>query len=293
MTDHEQDHGSEDFDAPSQEAVRALLGDAATPAPLPDDVAAMLGETLDALVAERTSQDAPVVPLVRRRGLPGRRLLSAAAAVVLLGGVGVGMTQVLGTSGDDDSMATADTQSLAEAPVVPGSAGVESAPGADNGGTTTKDAPADLVRSLYFRLARTDFTRQGFAQQLSDLSAATKGEGPWFDQYSGQSDGQTGGQTGGQSGGLTGRDGSAPAPTGAANRNPYSGLDALKDLALGYQPSNRCTGPEIAQGSVLLGIRFEGKPATLVLHPVVDGVRYVAAWSCNGHELLAFATVPG
>jgi len=31
----------------------------------------------------------------------------------------------------------------------------------------------------------------------------------------------------------------------------------------------------------------------LVLHPVVDGTRYVAAWSCDGTRLLAYTTVPG
>lgn len=102
---------------PEQERIRALLADlGSTQAPeassMPPEVAARLDETLAGLVAERSAPDesapANVVPLRRRWAQRGA---AAAAAVIVLGVGGVAVANLVGgsTDGDQTSAGAADS----------------------------------------------------------------------------------------------------------------------------------------------------------------------------------------
>jgi hypothetical protein len=53
-----------------------------------------------------------------------------------------------------------------------------------------------------------------------------------------------------------------------------------------------CTAPDLP-GTTPYAIRFDGRPATLVVHPKASGMQLVQAWSCDGKTLLASASLPG
>lgn len=91
--------------SPDDDQIRSLLRDASTSSSMPADVAARLDDVLAGL---RDSAPAEVIPFRARRST---RLLSAAAAVALVAGVGVGLQQVLDGSGadSDDGVASAQT----------------------------------------------------------------------------------------------------------------------------------------------------------------------------------------
>lgn len=280
MTDENQEPEVPDFDDPSYAELRGLLADASAPSPMPADVAARLDATLADLVAART--DEVVVPLRRRRPI-GQRLLVAAAAVVLVGAGAVGVAQVLDNTQQNDSLsaATADRDSLAEAPAVPPTA-LEGA----SGGTT--DLGAATKRSLMQRLTTTSFTAADFPRQVTELVGVAD-RASTSDQ-------------------VRNYDGSADDPAVPVSPEPqYSTPDdgtpelaptsdpvqeELSNLDTSAKAAPPCVGPAtLPERAVALRITFDDRPAALVLHPVVNGSRYVAAWSCDGHQLLAFTTL--
>lgn len=98
------------FDDPAHADLRRLLASARVDSPMPDDVARRLDDTLATLHREPSGQEAAgaVVPL-RRRLAP--RLLAAAAALVVLGGVGTVVAQQLGSTSEGGTAATGDAAS--------------------------------------------------------------------------------------------------------------------------------------------------------------------------------------
>lgn len=295
-----EDHGPQDvpdFDDPTHADLRALLADVAAPA-MPPEVVARLDATLADLVAGTAAASggtSTVVPLRRRRPL-GQRLLVAAAAVVLVGAGGVGVAQVLDRTSQGDSFATSGTaqkDAAAEAPAAPGLSAPEVT------GDSLSGLGANLQRESYAtakRLAGTEFTRAGFAQQVRRFVDETaRASGHTADAGGLPAEPTTAPTPENQSGsgaGTTG-DSSGAAPTPVSGSGPW--FDAydrdLNDLSTATKASRTCAGPATPDGAVSLGITFEGRPAVLVLHPVADGSRYVAAWSCDGHQLLTYATI--
>lgn len=277
----EDNRGSEnlpEFDDPSYAEIRALLADAAAPAAVPADVAARLDATLADLVAGRGEDDV-VVPLRRRRPI-GRRLLVAAAAVVLLGAGGVGMSQVLDNAQQGDSMATAtaDRDASAEAPAVP-----ETATGGTGSlsGLGAKNQRTPLARHL----AAAEFTAADFADQITDLVEVAAGRMAVADGTNGMDPG-TAPTSGEQYSGVE-------TPEAVAGEGAWRDTvqNEFRSLDTAAKAGGSCPGPGAPEGAVSLRITFDNHPAALVLHPVVGGSRYVAAWSCDGHELLAYTTV--
>lgn len=113
------------------EQVRDLLRSARSAEPIPRDVASRLDDVLAGLSSSPAEPEsvAAVIPL-RRRLAP--RLLAAAAAVVLVGGIGVGLSQIQsGQSGSDaaggQALESGDEEGPASGPGVgqDGDSGVE------------------------------------------------------------------------------------------------------------------------------------------------------------------------
>ncbi|HET7682598.1 MAG TPA: hypothetical protein VFK34_02890 [Marmoricola sp.] len=146
MTDAEPD-----FDDRSHEELRALLASARVEDPVPDDVAARLDETLAGL----RRGEAGVVP-PRRRLAP--RLLLAAAALALVGGVGTVFLQGPGAGGGSDTMTAQQAESSADDGAQersggdagkPGGTSAESADGIQDLATVRRDhLQADVARAL-------------------------------------------------------------------------------------------------------------------------------------------------
>lgn len=283
-----------DFDDDSFADIRALLADAAANEPMPAEVAAGLDDVLAGLVTERAAEaDATVVPL-RRRATIARRLLVAAAAVVLVGAGGVGVNQVLqNTNQSNDSTASgAGQQDLApEAPA----AGVPET--ALDGQVKDLDSLNELALGYTATRGRLaiQFTRAGFANQVTTLVRNADATGPWFDAGTPPADPDPNTSVPPPAAataptptdrGLTGG-GTTPGSGNAA------GADSETKKLRNQSVDPQCPGPPVTDDVTVVPITFEGNPATLVLHPVVDGSRYVAAWSCDGHRLLAYTTVPG
>jgi hypothetical protein len=242
------------FDDPAFDDLRAFLADARATEPMPADVAARLDETLASLQAERAAP-APVVPApvvpLRRRLAP---VLAAAAVAVVVGGVGI--AQLVGDNGAQRSV-SADSAGSSEA--------LTSAPSA-TAPSARAPHPATKGGDLAAFAAVPVFTRARFADQVAspqiaalDAPAGSPGTDPGTDTSSGT--------------------GSSPGepPTPAEGRVPAA-------VASG------CAGPALP-GTRSVPILLDSQPAALVLHPVVDGEQLVEAWSCDGVERLASASV--
>lgn len=273
-----------DFDDVSHTEIRALLADVAATGPMPTDVADELDDLLANLVAERAAAaDDTVVPI--RRARVARRLLVAAAAVVLVGAGGIGINQVLhGTNAANDSTAGSGTVSdlAAEAPGATSGA-LEKAPTDQASGRGPIDDSSYLDRAYANLRLHAEFTRDRFAQQVKGLVANATGTGPFNDL-----------------GQPADPDAPMPESVGPTDPDDTSGtLDTRPSTSdvwlqrLSDSKAPHCPGPPATNGVIVVPITFDGRSATLAVHPVAGGSRYVAAWSCDGHRLLAYTTVPG
>lgn len=255
-----------DFEDPSYAEISALLAEAAATGPMPPDVASSLDDVLAGLVAERASGTSDTVVPLRRRALNARRLLVAAAAVVLVGAGGVGLNQVL----RDTTTSTASDATADAAPQVPAAVGATPESTSDLAGST-EDSRGNLDQAYAARnqWAGIRFTRADFAQQVTSLAKDRDLRGPFLDS-------------------------DVPAPSDAppASGTPGTATEGSKGLG-GTAIVPQCPGPPATGDVIVVPITFEGAPAALAVHPLIDGSRYVAAWSCDGHQLLAYATVPG
>lgn len=88
----------------TDDEIRSLLRDARASSALPAEVAGRLDDVLEGLRPASAAEPDPVVVPLRRRLAP--RVLAAAAAVVLVAGVGVGLQQVLQQDGGSDNAAS-------------------------------------------------------------------------------------------------------------------------------------------------------------------------------------------
>lgn len=263
------------FDDPAFDELRALLATTRATGPVPDEVAARLDDTLASLQAERAAGAAPgtavVVPL-RRRLAP--RLLVAAAAVVVIATGSVGIARVVSDTGGDDAM-TAESATSADAdaggtvdPAAPRND--DSAQELDSGDAAYADVPVQLSSATFardasrvMRAAATASKAEAPTDDGLDADSPTESEEPFADR---------------------GADGAAPtAPPLTATTGR---LDTLLRQAL-----TACPGPD-APGAVTLAATLDDAPVALVFRPPTETGQLVEAWSCDGVELLASATVP-
>lgn len=284
-----------DFDDPTHDELRALLADAAgrsTTPTVPAEVAAVLDSTLADLIAERdgslgvgrptepTDETAPVVAL-RPRRRTGQRLLVAAAAVVLLGAGGVGAAQVLTGSEQSDSVTAGTAAPDGETPLAP--AVPEAAAGGSVGEVPGSEGSAkNLDRSD--GLLVTSFSSAAFGAEVAEFVGSPAGRTAISDLGTGP------------------RGPAEPPVSGFAADQEAEGYASKDSTPLrsevqdqssrpGELSTSSCTAPPLGTDAVVVQVLFEGRPALLVLDPVVNGSRHVAAWSCDGRQLLAETTV--
>jgi hypothetical protein len=243
------------FDDPAFDDVRALLGEARVTEAMPGDVADRLDATLSSLQAERRAEQeadrrAAVVPLRRRLG----PLLTAAAAIVVIGAGGFGIAHLDGNGNSSDSAASSDK-------AVSGTAG--DAPTAPYSGNDaiTPEAPAK-TDGRAARAALPKFTTAGFAEEAATFEADRL-----RDTSADEDDGKAQGDT--------------PAPTAEKG-------EELNGLVRGQLDG--CVGPDLA-GTKSFPIKLDGRVAVLVIHPVDDGTQAIEAWSCDGTTVLTTAVV--
>jgi hypothetical protein len=278
MTD---EHGTDPYPDPAQDArLRALLaelGSGPDGEPMPPGVADRLDDTLARLVAERAKRDpsdeaahdaesdtgsetgadtGTVVPL-RRRWLS--RASAAAAAVIVLGAGGIAVGNLLGDGSQSDTSVaggSADDRSVAEsAPGATASGGDGSATRESAGGA----ASLPEVSSVAFAadVARLLAGRTSVITPEEKPSVAD-GDPGLLEREGGDKQGPTDGQPAAI---CPGPPMSDPATKGAADRaarNP---------------------------------VRYDGRPAVLLVHPLSEGRRLVEAWTCAGDRRLAAATL--
>jgi hypothetical protein len=271
MTD---EHGTDPRPDPAQDAhLRALLaelGSGPDGEPMPPHVADRLDDTLARLVAERAKggakdhagddagDDAGTVVPLRRRWLP--RASAAAAAVIVLGAGGVAVANLLGNGSGSDMSAGSSAEDRTAAKSAPG------AMSSDAGGSATRESAGDAA-------ALPEVSSASFAADVARLlerrtSLITPDEKPSV--------------TGG-----------TPLERGGGDKQgPTDG-----------QPAPACPGPPVADpatdpatdgatdGATRNPIRYDGRPAVLLVHPVRDGRQLVEAWSCAGDRRLAAATL--
>jgi hypothetical protein len=241
------------FDDPAFDELRALLADVRVTEPLPAEVAGRLDATLASLHAERATP-APVVPL-RRRLAP---ILAAAAVAVVVGGVGI--AQLVSDTGGQRST-TADSAGSSEALQSAPSAAAPSpraprAPQAPH--PATKDGAAAAFASVPV------FTRARFAEQVASPELTA------LDALTGSADTSSGIDT----------------PSAPSSGDLVAPTEGRVPAAVASQ----CAGPALP-GTRSVPILLDSRPAALVLHPVADGEQLVEAWSCDGGERLASASV--
>ncbi|RNL60739.1 hypothetical protein EFK50_20770 [Nocardioides marmoriginsengisoli] len=303
MTDHEDPSLDADFDDPAYDELRGLLAAARLDAPIPAEVAARLDDTLAELTADRrpaaglravetadpeTGPEAdpetnpetnPVAVPLRRRSRLAPRLLVAAAAVVLVGAGGVGVNQVLKNSADSGSPAAGTAAK--DAPRVTADA-PEVAPQQTPEPASGNGALLDGVTSSKADAAGFNFSSARFETQVDAFFGSTD--------VAGRAPDQDRGDNAPSNGGSAAEEQPMPAPTNPTPRARTSdGLSMLNKELNGYS-ATVCPGPADPGGDVL-PIRLDGKPAALVVGPLVDGSRLVRAWSCDGTAVLASASI--
>jgi len=256
--------GVPSFDDSAYDDLRGLLADARASDPMPRDVADRIDDVIAGLSAERAGKVTPT-----RRSRTGQRLLVAAAAVVVLGAGGVGLSQVLGDnlSGNDD-LATADKAASADGgSVAPESAtaGRDNTPGTGSGANMDRASAAGLPR-----LKASDFSTEPTLMLKGDRVSVLKRLSSSYEVAEGTTDSR---------GDFTPL---APLP---------SAVDRDGDLVSQSRPIRTCALPDVLD-SRLYAIYLDGKRATLVVHPVADGKRLVQAWSCDAKTILASTTIP-
>lgn len=224
--------------------VRDLLRSARVGEPMPGDVAARLDDVLAGLAPSAAPPVAPVLPL-RRRLAP--KLLAAAAAVVLVGGVGVGLSQV--TNGGADESAAGGQAFDAE------SGGAESAPPAAPSPATTADKGVTTLDNRTLSRAEGPELREA-ARALVEGRPVSGEVYQDLSSPPGEADDRT-------------------APEQPTDTSTYSLADC---------PSPALAKEAGALREVVL---VAAVPALLVVGPVADGVRPVELWSCESDARLA------
>lgn len=266
--------GEHSFDDPAHASVRDLLASARLDQPIPADVAARLDATLAELTRTSVGEDeapAKVVPLRRRSS--GPRLLAAAAVIVVAGVGAVGVGQVLGNQNNTaDSSAGSVPQSDvggtdSDKAAVPGAPGT-----ADERGLVSS---LDGLASNVPVLTSADFAAQ--AGKL-DFSRLLTTKAAIADQYANSA--------------AVPQDGTATVPGATPSPSTLSELSKSLRRSSLFAVARACRGPAI-KGTTSYPIVFDDQAAVLVLHRPDAGIRLVEAWSCDGSKVLAFADVSG
>jgi hypothetical protein len=206
---------------------------------------------LDATLASLHAERATPAPVVPLR----RRLapiLAAAAVAVVIGGVGI--AQLVSDTGGQRST-TADSAGSSEALK---SAPSAAAPSARAPHTATKDGAAAAFATVPV------FTRARFAEQVASPELTA------LDALTGSTDTSSGIDT----------------PSAPSSGDLVAPTEGRVPAAVASQ----CAGPALP-GTRSVPILLDSRPAALVLHPVADGEQLVEAWSCDGGERLASASV--
>ncbi len=240
-------------------ALLAELGSGPTGQTMPPEVAARLEDTLARLVAERSPEDAgetdqPVVDTVvplRRRWLARTAAAAAAVIVVGLGGITAANLGVFGGGSSSDTASSSDA------------------------GGSTADQPEAQSRPESALEPTPAQPRKlaagGDAAEDRALEAATL---PAVSSAAFSTDVTN----------LLRRSAVAATPElrqrGSTGQAPVDGLT-----------TTACPGPVITDGAVPTPVRYDGRPAVLVVHPEQDGTRLVEAWSCAGDLRLRTATL--
>lgn len=229
---------------PTDEEIQALLRSARVEEPMPTEVASRLDDVLAGLASE-PAPVAPVLPLRRRMG---PKLLAAAAAFVLVAGVGVGLQQVLSGAGDvaqsskaSDAGGAADAESAPEAP---------SAQSQDP--TDGRFTDVDQLADRLLERSRLDTDLRTAARELAGVDEAR-------DRV---------------------QDSSGPAVPSPTAGNPPSSYAAKSDDSC---PEPALTAQAGALSEVVL---LDGAPALLVVGPAVDERHVVELWSCGTEDAL-------
>ncbi|GAB3653077.1 hypothetical protein GCM10027596_03010 [Nocardioides korecus] len=199
-------------------------------------------------------------------------LAAAAAAVVLVGAGGVAAaTHRLpgGLFGGASGTSAASSATSSDARSTPSSPSVAPGTGAPTGPAT----PGTTASGTGTASALPTVSTRSFAQDVTALlGPGTTGSPGASSDGSGTSAGARR-LPGTPSGGATPTSGSAPVPSTPAPS--YAG----------------CTPPRTTPGSDLRAILLDGRPAVLVVGPVLDGGRVATAWSCTGRSPLRSARV--
>ena len=82
-----------------------------------------------------------------------------------------------------------------------------------------------------------------------------------------------------------------PEREAAGDQPKQENRDSAKPGAPGALTSRACPGPEITDGAVPNQVRYDGRPAVLLIHPERGGRQVVEAWNCAGDRKLASTTV--
>lgn len=248
--------------AAESEAVRRLLAEARTDAPMPDEVRSRLDDVLAGLVAERAAGDqpdtepapddrpAPVVQLQLRRRRWAQALVAAAAVTV----VGVATTQLVGDDrGQDDAGTTAENEPAASALDDRRGAAEDSAPG-DTGGEDQPAAPLSPGAVGSQGDPGLDGLEQYDLGTLRELSAFVR-------------DGDTSLLTNELDSSLS-----------RTTDNAFRSLGPLTGSDVGCGPYYE------VDGGRWYAARWQGNLALLLAFPAMDGVRRVEIYDCGSDE---------
>lgn len=240
-----------------QERVRRLLRDLAhtdqvDPPAAPPDVTARLDAALAAQV-ESQAAPAPVVPL-RRRVAPW---LAAAAAVVVVGGLGTAALTSGDGDGDGDSMAGGASSSADESSG--GSTAESSREGSDAGGSTAQQEPSASPGDTAQEETPSGSSGDTRVVEMPALSARSLAADTERLLAAGE---------------IAGAD---DAMVDAAERDRLQG--------------SGCVVPDPARGEATF-VALDGDPAVLLVGPVDGGERAVEALACADGSTVARAQVP-
>lgn len=267
--------GAADQDRDEHAEVRELLAGLGEEK-IPAEVAARLDAALDGLVAERPATDdrdtgaevavPAVLPLEeaaarRRRWAP--RVLAAATVAAIVGGIGVSIAQLPGSSGGGAASGTADTTALRD--------------GGNSAHKSARQFNAAEVAALP-RLSRKHFRTDAARLLVSDnrllRPMAAPGKAP------------TAGST------MSRQPVPATESPETASGGTTDGLDQAVPKSLSGVLATCGHRRGLPAGTRALPVLLDGRPATLVVQPRSHGVAQVTAYACSGSTVLASATVP-
>jgi len=84
---------------------------------------------------------------------------------------------------------------------------------------------------------------------------------------------------------------STPEGEAADEESPRKNRQNAKPVPPGALTSQACPGPQVTDGAVPNLVRYDGRPAVLLIHPERAGRQVVEAWNCVGNRKLASTTI--